>query len=141
MDKAHPFRLGPPFISFLVGLFPRVGFEYPFHWSLSLTFLPSRQHPPVALRSLIRGWPNDAGPRPGSRWNHCQGPATPKGLQSLKDSPFQVGGHSRPAMLFALILGLLARRGLVLNHRPLELSKYTIIWNIALPAGKRAWSL
>jgi hypothetical protein len=21
----------------LVGLFPRVGFEYPFHWSLSLT--------------------------------------------------------------------------------------------------------
>jgi len=34
-----------------------------------------------------------------------------------------------------------ARPHSFLNHRPLELSKYTIIWNIALPAGKRAWSL
>jgi hypothetical protein len=35
VDKAHPFRLGPPFISFSVGFLPRVGFEYPFHWNLT----------------------------------------------------------------------------------------------------------
>ena len=66
MDEAHPFRLGPPFISFSVGLFPRVGFEDPFHWTCSLTFFREIEQPPAAFRSPIRGCPNDAGPRPAT---------------------------------------------------------------------------
>jgi transposase len=38
VDKAHPFRLGPPFISFSVGLFACVGFEDPFHWTSQVAF-------------------------------------------------------------------------------------------------------
>ena len=48
VDKAHTLRLGPPFISFSVGLFTRVSFEYPFHRPLRpASFLLSRIKQPA----------------------------------------------------------------------------------------------